>query len=307
VRPTTSVRSAVAVVVVSLLVAGLSLAALTSCEAVDEPLPPAAAGAAAPTLTGELTRYRRDEALRRLQVKLGQPAGEEPVVVSALRLSVPGYGDGPPSELDTQSRPGAVVDLPVGLGEPVCPGAGEPATEDAVPSGEPVAVATLDGPDGPQEVRIALTDPDGVGPQTWSRECSTLAALAAAPLELGRTWVRGGSPGALTASGELVVGPVAPGREVEVVEVVGTTLFSAAAAAAVPLPLRVAGGGVAALPLVLAPARCDPHAVGESKRGYAFGVRVVVDGGEPVLVTVEPVEAARVQLEDVLLEQCGLA
>lgn len=45
---------------------------------------------------------------------------------------------------------------------------------------------------------------------------------------------------------------------------------------------------------------------GESKRGYAFGVRVSVDGGEPLLVTVEPTEPAHVQMEDVLLEQCGL-
>ena len=105
-----------------------------------------------------------------------------------------------------------------------------------------------------------------------------------------------------TASGELVVGPVADGRAVEVVEVVGTTLFSASAA----LPVEVVAGQSLSLPLVVAPARCDPHAVGESKRGYAFGVRVVVDGGDPVLVTVEPTEAARVQMEDVLLEQCGL-
>jgi hypothetical protein len=259
-------------------------------------------GASAPTLTGELTRYRRDEALRRLQVKLGQAGDEPSVVVQSLRLTLPGYEDGPVSEVGSDSRPGSVVDLPVQLGAPVCPDAGGPTTEDAVPAGAPVAVAVVESSDGPVEVEVALTDPDGVGPQTWSRECSSLAALAAAPLGLGASWVRGGPAGALTASGELVVGPVADGRSVEVVEVVGTTLFNASAS----LPVTVGAGDWAVLPLVVAPSRCDPHAVGESKRGYAFGVRVVVDGGEPVLVTVEPSEAARVQMEDVLLEQCGL-
>ncbi len=300
----TSRAHATLVAAVAVVVGLLPLAALQACTATGEDATGDASGvsASAPPLSGELTRYRRDEALRRLQVKLGQAEGEPAVQVVSLRLSLPGYEDGPESDLDSTSRPGSVVDLPVQLGDPVCPRAGGPTTEDAVPSGTAVAVATVRGSDGPVEVEIAVTDPDGVGPQTWSRECSSLAALAAAPLELGPTWARGGAAGALTASGELVVGPVAAGRSVSVVEVVGTTLFSATAA----LPVDLVAGQTLSLPLVVAPARCDPHAVGESKRGYAFGVRVVVDGGDPVLVTVEPTEAARVQMEEVLLEQCGL-
>jgi hypothetical protein len=275
---------------------------LTACTPGEQPSegPTEGSSATVPTLTGELTRYRRDEALRRLQVKLGQPEGEDPVEVESLSLTLPGYDHGPPSELDSTSRPGAAVDLPVQLGDAICPAAGGATTEDAVPDGPLVAVVTVAGLAEP--VEIELTDPDGVGPQTWSRECSSLAALDAAALELGPAWPRGGAAGALTASGELVVGPVGDGRAVEVVELVGTTLFSASAA----LPVAAVAGETVSVPMTVTPARCDPHAVGESKRGYAFGVRVAVDGGEPVLVTVEPTEAARVQMEDVLLEQCGL-
>lgn len=296
-------RETAVVAVVSLVVALVPVVVLASgvLDGADEPAARTGAVAAdAPTLTGKLTRYRRDEALRRLQVKLGQADGEDPVEVLTLALELPGYDDGPASELGSTSRPGDVVDLPVQLGDPVCPQAGAPTTEDAVPVGPVVAVATVAGLDEP--VRVELTDPDGVGPQTWSRECSSLAALDAAPLALGATWTRGGAPGALTASGELVVGPVAEGRDVQVVELVGTTLFSIAGT----VPVDVAAGERVPLPVTVVPARCDPHAVGESKRGYAFGVRVAVDGGDPVLVTVEPAESARVQLEDVLLEQCGL-
>jgi hypothetical protein len=48
--------------------------------------------------------------------------------------------------------------------------------------------------------------------------------------------------------------------------------------------------------------------VGESKRGYAFGVRLVVDDGAPdgVLVTVAPDEPGRRVLEAMLLKHCGL-
>lgn len=285
-------------VATSLVAAAVLAAGLAACTAPAEPTD--GRSVTAPTLTGELTRYRRDEALRRLQVKLGQAEGEDPVEVLTLALELPGFADGPPSELGSTSRPGDVVDLPVQLGDPRCPDAGAPTTEDAVPAGPVVAVATVAGVDEP--VRVELTDPDGVGPQTWSRECSSLAALDAAPLALGPTWTRGGAPGALSASGELVVGPVADGRQVEVVELVGTTLFSITGS----VPVGAAGGERVSLPVTVVPARCDPHAVGESKRGYAFGVRVSVDDGEPVLVTVEPAESARVQLEDVLLEQCGL-
>ncbi len=292
-------REAAAVTVAAVVAALVPLTLLSSCD-VGGDEPSAVPAVDAPTLTGELTRYRRDEALRRLQVKLGQADGEDPVEVESLTLTLPGYDDGPPSELGSTSRPGAVVDLPVQLGDAVCPTAGGATTEDAVPDGPLVATVTVAGLDEP--VGIELTDPDGVGPQTWSRECSALSALDAAAMTLGPTWTRGGAAGALTASGELVVGPVAAGRRVEVVELVGTTLFSASAV----LPVVAAAGGTLSLAMTVAPARCDPHAVGESKRGYAFGVRVAVDGGEPVLVTVEPAEAARVQMEDVLLEQCGL-
>ncbi len=277
---------------------GVVLGLLTGCASEQ----PAQGGVSVPTLTGELTRYRRDEALRRVQVKLGQADGEQAASVRSLRLTLPGYADGPVSEIGSQSRPGSVVDLPVVLGDPLCPSAGAPTTRADVPAGSTVAVATVDTADGPREVTIDLTDPDEVGPQTWSRECSALAALDAAPIELGTTWARTGPDGALSAAGGLAVGPVAPGRAVTVLEVLGTTLFSTTIA----LPVEVGAGDRVVLPLTVAPARCDPHAVGESKRGYAFGVRVAVDGGDPVLVTVEPTEAERVQMEDVLLEQCGL-
>ncbi len=134
--------------------------------------------------------------------------------------------------------------------------------------------------------------------------------LAAVTVELGDTWTRrsvDGSdrPDSLVSDGELVLGPVEGGHTAEVVELVGTTLFRIEPAAGASLPVP-AGAERVTTPVTVSAQRCDPHAVGESKRGYAFGVRVVVDGGEPVLVTVPPREPARRRMEAVLLERCRL-
>ena len=88
-------------------------------------------------------------------------------------------------------------------------------------------------------------------------------------------------------------------------EVAGTTLFTVEVGAEGP-PALQAGSDVAAAPLRLAPARCDPHAVAESKRGYAFPVWVSVAGGEPVHLTVAPGDDLRERLERLLADVCGL-
>ncbi len=104
----------------------------------------------------------------------------------------------------------------------------------------------------------------------------------------------------------LHVGPVSSGQSAHILSLEGTTLWFAAAGA---LPVDLPAGGTAALPVIFRPQRCDPHAVGESKRGYAFEVRVAL-GSEPTdgaaLVTLAPDEAARRVLERTLLERCSL-
>lgn len=260
-----------------------------------------------PGLSASLTQYRIDEAQRRVQVKLRQDPDAGPVVVRELSVRMPGFAEGEVRELDSSSRPGAVVDLPVVYGEASCPGAATDLAASA-PSGVVTARLRLEGHD--DLVELVLDDPFGLPSRLWRQECAVRAALAAVPIELGPDWRRRSGDGtagsgSLVGDGVLVLGPVAPGRFVDVVELVGTTLFGFEVTGGGPLPSLQPGGRVQ-LPVTVTPQRCDPHAVGESKRGYAFGVRMAVDGAEPVLVTASPWETVRAAMEEVLLERCGL-
>ncbi len=268
-----------------------SATCLAACSAPDEPADPA--------ITASLTQYRVDEAQHRVQVKLRQEAGARAVRVTEVVVRLPGFADGPVRRFDSSTRSGGALDLPAVYGPAQCRG-------DAPVSGAPTAVLRLDGVD----VEVRIDDPHGLAERLWRRECAVRAVLAAVPVELGTTWTRRSVDGSglaptLVSDGELVLGPVADGHTAEVVELVGTTLFGVEVAGRRTLPVTATDQPVV-LPVTVAAQRCDPHAVGESKRGYAFGVRLVVDGGEPVLVTISPTEPARRQMEAVLLERCGL-
>lgn len=262
-----------------------------------------------PKLSASLTRYRVDEAQHRVQVKLRQGGGVDAVQVGEVAVRLPGFEDGPVRELDSSSRPGGVLDLPAVFGAAVCPeGDAAVGTGMQAPTGSSTAVLRVDGLD--DTVELEMDDPNGLAERLWRRECSVRAALAVVPLGFGADWSRRSADGSrsetsLVSDGLLVLGPVADGHAVEVVELSGTTLFGIEPHRDPVLPTVVAGERLE-LPVTVAAQRCDPHAVGESKRGYAFGVRVAVDNGEPVLVAVSPSEPARRQMEAVLLERCGL-
>lgn len=261
-------------------------------------------------LSASLTQYRVDEGLHRVQVKLSQREGAEAVEVLEVAVRLPGFEDGPPRELASSTRPGAVLDLPAEYGAAVCPEGDAPAvgSDSAAPAGTATAVLRIEGHDA--AVELEMDDPNSRSALLWRRECSVRAALAVVPLELGADWARrsadgSGAESSLVSDGVLTLGPVTDGHSVQVTELRGTTMYGIETTGGVGLP-RLEDGERVELPVTVMAARCDPHAVGESKRGYAFGVRVGVGGEEPVLVTVSPSEPARVQMESVLLERCGL-
>ena len=57
--------------------------------------------------------------------------------------------------------------------------------------------------------------------------------------------------------------------------------------------------------LAFEPARCDPHAVAEDKRGTFLGVHARVDGVEQEVVHLPPGDALRGAVHDFVAAACG--
>jgi hypothetical protein len=241
-------------------------------------------------VTVELLQYRRDVADRVLEVKVAN-AGDTDLEVAALEVVADGFTGSGRQPHDSTVAAGRRVDLRVPYGQPDC---------DTAPSGVRVRLWPA-GSEVPIEPR--LTGGSDLLARIHARECADAAVRQALDVAWTPTWQPVGSGPSTVVDGVLWVGPAR--RAVEVVSVEGTTLF---ATRADTLPARVEPGGPPSdVRVRFSPQRCDPHAVGESKRGYAFGVRVRVEGLDEVVLTVEPDDAGHRVLQDALLESCGLS
>ncbi|GAB2692326.1 hypothetical protein [Thalassiella azotivora] len=278
--------------------AGAALAvaatALTACGG-DEPGGADTEIVVPPGVTVELVQYRRDEAERRLAVKV-RNGGDEPVRVTSVELSAEAVTGSGAVRVDDVVAPGGAVDLRVAYGDVRC---------DA-DVGAPVVRV---GFDGREPVRVGPVTGEEVLERVVRRECAEDDVARAAELSW-LPWDGGGGPDGLT-DGVLRV-HVRGERPVTVSEIQGTTLFTVVAAGT---PVTAGPGQTLDVPVQVVPARCDPHAVGESKRGYHFGVRVHVgeppdetsgEGASGTLVPVVPDEIGRAVLESILLVHCGL-
>ena len=242
-----------------------------------------------PEVTVQVLQYRRDVADRAIEVKVENP-GESALTVDAVELEFPGFGAVPRTEEDAVLAPGRRVDLRLPLGPTDCTTTATART--------PVVRLWLDGSTEPAVLEV--TDPRALV-KVHQRECAEQAVREVLDVRfVTDAWERRGRGDSLVVHGVLRVDPD-PGSSATVTALEGSTLF---AVTPEPLPPRV--DDAVDVPLTLLPQRCDPHAVGESKRGYTFGVRVGVEGQDDVLLPVEPDPAGRSLLEDALLERCGL-
>ena len=110
-------------------------------------------------------------------------------------------------------------------------------------------------------------------------------------------------------NGELLVGPVAAGRRVELTGLEGSVLFNPRAAA---LPVQLAAGESRIVPVRIAPQCCDPHAMADGSKGFEFCARVRLPdapaaGQADVLIPLVPDRAGKNVLANAWLEKCGFA
>ncbi|EYR65210.1 hypothetical protein N866_06025 [Actinotalea ferrariae CF5-4] len=282
--------------VAGLLVTALAVGACGTSAGAPAPTSAAADGALdAEALTAEIRQSRSDWGVRRVQVRIHN-ASDEPVDVATATLET-SIVDRPTTSDPARGRPvppGRYRDFPVDLGGPVCPAGEAPSSS--------VLVRAADG----REVTLTPGDPQGHLPRIHREDCAEQRVREAVRLELGPTVTAEQRDGRLVGALTLTATAVDPDVEVSVTRVDGTVLLLPLGAPSWSPPelLRV-GPAPATAVLEFLPARCDPHAVAEDKRGTYLPVHVTLDGEAQPVVHLRSPDPLRGQVYDHIAAACG--
>lgn len=254
----------------------------------------------------EVRQSRTDRASRVVQVAVHND-GPTDLDVVAARLTSPTVEGVAASEDGRRAPAGTRRDVSLALGAPVC---GADAVQGPGATGPAAASVELDVTDGAGHratVELTPEDPNGHLARIHAEDCAAVAIERGAALTVGpglRT--RQEPDGRWVATVDLVLAPVAGGPEVVVDAVDRTVLLDPAPGGdRWPAGLSSAADGVRTVGLDVVPARCDPHAVAEDKRGTAFGVHARVDGVPQHVVHVSADDALRGLLHDFVALACG--
>jgi hypothetical protein len=283
-------RRARAVVLAPLV--ALTLALATACAATPAPAASSPPVPTAPALTldpaapvatvlpdgvaVELRQSRADVAGRQAAVRFINGSGVE-ITVGAVSVADPRFAASAERTVNRMSRvaPGAAVDVRVQLAEVACDAsAGSDAT---------VTLALATNGDA-SVVRVPITDPVPFVEALHTRECvhervADAAAIdfgpfsASPPEEPGRLTLLIQPRGGAAAEGVRLVGI----RETNLLTFEG---IGGGGLYRLGFDLTPGSTGAVTVSLPLRPARCDPHAVLEDKRGTVFRVLVELDGEE---------------------------
>ena len=265
----------------------LGTAGCTSSPA--SPMSPTAPATPAsdPALSGELRQFRSDRVRHGLQITL---TSRQELTVTGVGLVADGFAALPATRVDVALPAGTPLDLPVAYGAADC----------ARTPGQ--AVATLRTSQGTRT--LTLSD-RGLLARLHAAECTEQALAAAVTVSVDptvRTVVRDGRP-ALQVTLRLV--RRTPGQRV-VVDSLGANVVFSVRSDRATTPLLVLGPDEeqATLPVLLAPERCDPHALAESKRTSLLAAYVGLGDTVPRLMTITPGTAVRDRLEAFAVAGC---
>jgi hypothetical protein len=247
-----------------------------------------------------ILQNRPDYATRTLQLSV-TTEGDEPVTVLAARFESPQFVAAAEWAGSAEVPAGLERRLPVALPAAVCP-----APEGAASR---LTVTVADG-SGERTVSARPADPFGGLARIAGEDCLGEAVSAVARLRLDDTLPVSGSGPDATARLTLHVDPAPPTgtpEELELESVSPTILLDPAEGTDWTVARAVAAGDDPfAITLDAVPARCDPHAVAEDKRGTVLPVAVRL-GGISGTVHVVPSEAMKQALYDFIASACGYA
>jgi hypothetical protein len=248
-----------------LTILALALATLAGCA-------PATARQLPEGVDVSIYQTRTDVPQRRMEVSIHNGTSA-PLIITGLRLESEQFVSAATWAKDSTSIPaGATVDLPVQLSAADC---------DAV---DPVHWVDLSFEQGSTagSAWVAATDRLDRMPALRSEDCLQQAVAEVAELTITtapRMTQRGGIP---VIEVDLTVEPTGGTGEVTLGTLSSTTLLTPVDEAGLPVPTRELAVTIdgddspATVTLVLAPGRCDPHAIAEDKRGTIMPIDVRV-------------------------------
>lgn len=268
---------------------------------------PAALAACAPStalpagVTVSVFQNRFDYGPRQLELEVSNGT-DEPITITkaqfvSSRFTGPATWDRPQQVPDGSAR-----DLKVQLTDPACDGT---APSDAVV----LEFSLADGRTG--TATLVPTDEQHRVDTINAEDCLgvSVAAIAAitAPPEV--QWTAGAHAPAVL---DIAAVPTGAAGTLTIRSAKGTVLLSLVDAAGLPVHEvaldRVvdAKGQAGAIRLLLVPARCDPHAIEEDKRGTFFPFEVETSDGRSGTIYVPVGDGARASLYEFYSDYCGL-
>ncbi|MCS5734196.1 hypothetical protein [Herbiconiux daphne] len=231
--------------------------------------------------------------------------GDEPITVTGARFESAQFVAAAEWAKSTEVPPGLTRYLPVQLPDPVCPAPDAPAT----------LTITITAPDGSRrDVTAAPTDAFGVLPRIAGEDCLADAVAAIATVRLDDDLEVSGTGTDSVAHLKLVVEPAASAAAAEASGTLRlsdarfTILMAPTDGDVWPLDAEFSPGDPARdFVLDVTPARCDPHAVAEDKRGTFLPVEVSIADGPSGTVDIPSSDALRLALYDFIAAHCGYA
>lgn len=255
-------------------------------------------------LTATVLQYREDEVRHVLSIKV-RNTGAEPVRVVDLRLQWEGLEVVGPVVQDHLLGVGHALDLRTPYGDARCTDGfslDPPSTKSAF------AEATIELTDGSTEtVAIPIDDVEEQLARLFRVDCRRQFIESVVTLELRGPWERVDPDGVATLRGALAVERGAGDRTITISDVDGSVLLDVRPAVPASGPLLVLGPEKAEgeVPIDVTSARCDAHALGESKKTYVFQVEIDVGDG-PEGVVISPPAATEPEMFQVIVDGCGL-
>lgn len=240
-------------------------------------------------LHARVERSRLFETQRQAKLVLRNDGGRD-VVVEEVLLDSPLFETGAAQDRGVVLRPGQSLSLPVDIGPSRCEGAADGSGD--------LAGAVALRVEG-AEVRLPFEEPDHHRlADLQAQECEVQRLRAAVDVRFGEDFER---TSATAVRATLEVEQVDGRHSVVVDEVRGSVIFGVTTDGAGPPLLTLEGDEErVGAQLAIGAERCDPHALIESKRTFAFPAFVRLDGGPVVRVDVVPEGALRAELEAIL-------